>query len=59
MVLLYASKYHDVHMVLNVSGRYNLKRGIDEYFGKDFFERIKKDGFFYVKDKTGNLLLCV
>lgn len=54
VVLLYASKYHDVHMVLNVSGRYNLKRGIDEYFGKDFFERIKKDGFFYVKDKTGS-----
>ena len=59
MVLLYASKYHDIQMVLNVSGRHNLKRGIDERLGKDFFERIKKDGFIDVKNKTGNLLFCV
>ena len=59
MVLLYASKYHDVYMVLNVSGRYNLKTGIEERFGKDFFERIKMDGYVDVKNKTGILLLCV
>ncbi|XP_034700646.1 uncharacterized protein LOC117925686 isoform X1 [Vitis riparia] len=55
VVLLYASKYHDIQMVLNVSGRYNLKRGIDERLGKDFFERIKKDGFIDVKNKTGSV----
>ena len=58
MVLLYASKNHDVHMLLNVSGRYNLKRCMEEErIEKDFFERIKKDGFVDVKNKTGILLL--
>lgn len=59
MVLLYASKYRDISMVLNVSGRYNLKRGIGERLGEDFLERIKKDGFLDVKNKTGNLSFCV
>ncbi|XP_012076945.1 uncharacterized protein LOC105637890 [Jatropha curcas] len=54
VVLLYASKYHNISAVVNVSGRYDLRKGIEERFGKDFMEKIKKDGFIDVKDKAGN-----
>ncbi|XP_052199045.1 uncharacterized protein LOC127806083 isoform X2 [Diospyros lotus] len=59
VVLLYASKYHDITTVVNVSGRYNLKRGIEERMGKDFFERVTKDGYFDVKSKTGEVVYRV
>ncbi|KAJ7955903.1 alpha/beta-Hydrolases superfamily protein [Quillaja saponaria] len=49
VVLLYASKYHDIGIVVNLFGRYNLKAGIAERIGKDFMERIKQDGFIDVK----------
>ncbi|XP_048431435.1 uncharacterized protein LOC108865373 isoform X1 [Pyrus x bretschneideri] len=53
-VLLYASIYHDICTVVNVSGRYDLKRGIEEHYGKDFMEVIKKEGFIDVKNKSGD-----
>lgn len=53
VVLLYASKYHDVHNVVNVSGRYDLNRGIEERLGNDFLEKIKKDGFIDVRNTEG------
>ncbi|XP_042004436.1 uncharacterized protein LOC121753269 isoform X2 [Salvia splendens] len=55
VVLLYASKYHDIPAVVNLSGRYDLKRGIEERFGKDFMERLKKDGYMDVKTKKGEV----
>ncbi|KAI8553477.1 hypothetical protein RHMOL_Rhmol05G0019200 [Rhododendron molle] len=55
VVLLYASKYHDIPTVVNVSGRHNLERGIEERVGKDFFGRIKKDGYFDVKNRKGEV----
>ncbi|KAI3447143.1 hypothetical protein Pfo_003808 [Paulownia fortunei] len=55
VVLLYASKYHDIPAVVNVSGRYDLKRGIEERLGKKFFERLKKDGYIDVKTKEGEV----
>lgn len=51
MVLVYASKYHDINRVVNVSGRYNLERGIDDRLGKDFLQVLQKDGFIDVKTK--------
>jgi len=57
VVLLYASKYQDITTVFNVSGRYDLKRGIEERIGKDFMEKIKQDGFINVKNRTGNPFL--
>lgn len=54
VVLLYASKYHGIRTVVNVSGRYDLQRGIEERLGKDFLETIKKEGYLDVKNKTGN-----
>ncbi|KAJ9167963.1 hypothetical protein P3X46_019549 [Hevea brasiliensis] len=55
LVLLYASKYSDISSVVNVSGRYDLNRGIEERLGKDFMEKIKQEGFFDVKNKTGSV----
>ena len=57
MVLLYASMYHDVPVVVNLSGRFALDRGIEGRLGKKFLQRIKKDGFIDVKDRTGTLWL--
>ncbi|KAK8543715.1 hypothetical protein V6N13_025886 [Hibiscus sabdariffa] len=51
VVLLYASKYRDIRIVVNVSGRCDMKRGLAERFGEDFMEKIKKDG--YIDFKTG------
>ncbi|KAI4335288.1 hypothetical protein L6164_013949 [Bauhinia variegata] len=54
VVLLYASKYHDIKTVINISGRYDLKTGIEERLGKDYMERIRKDGFIDVKKRSGS-----
>lgn len=55
-MLLYASKYQDVPTVINVSGRYDLKRGMEDRLGEDFLQRIKKDGFLDVTTKNGILI---
>ncbi|TYK20090.1 Alpha/beta-Hydrolases superfamily protein isoform 1 [Cucumis melo var. makuwa] len=34
VVLLYASKYRDIHTVVNISGRFNLDKGIEGRLGK-------------------------
>jgi len=59
VVLLYASKYHDISTVINVSGRYALDKGIEERLGKDFERRINEDGFIDVKNRSGNVEYCV
>ncbi|KAJ0745655.1 putative feruloyl esterase [Helianthus annuus] len=53
VVVLYASLHHDIHTVVNVSGRYKMDRGIEERLGKDYLERVKKDGFIDIKSKKG------
>ncbi|XP_020597016.1 uncharacterized protein LOC110036823 isoform X2 [Phalaenopsis equestris] len=53
VVLLYASTHNDVPLIINLSGRFALERGIEGRLGKAFMQRIKKDGFIDVKDKTG------
>ncbi|KAL5715041.1 hypothetical protein ACHQM5_016927 [Ranunculus cassubicifolius] len=55
VVLLYASKYSDVPTVINVSGRYNLEKGVEERLGKDFMQNIQKDGFIDVIGKKGEV----
>ncbi|KAL7187778.1 hypothetical protein ACSBR1_037770 [Camellia fascicularis] len=55
VVLLYASTYNDVCKVVNISGRFNLKRGIEGRLGKDFLERIKQNGFIDVKNRKGKV----
>lgn len=59
--LLYASKYHDVPLIVNISGRFGLNHGIQGRLGKGFMQRITKHGFIDVKDKLGtpSLSKCV
>ncbi|XP_074559889.1 uncharacterized protein LOC141815925 isoform X2 [Curcuma longa] len=52
-IIGHSKVYHDVHIVINISGRFALERGIEGRLGKDFRQRIEKDGFIDVKDKTG------
>ncbi|GJZ30227.1 alpha/beta hydrolase fold protein [Tanacetum coccineum] len=55
-VVLYASSHHDIPIVVNVSGRYKMDRGIEERLGKDYFERAKRDGHIEIKSKKGKVL---
>lgn len=52
-VLLYASKYNDIRTVVNVAGRFDLRRGIEGRLGKDFREKMKQNGFIDVKNRRG------
>ncbi|KAK6119560.1 hypothetical protein DH2020_046689 [Rehmannia glutinosa] len=52
-VLLYASRYNDIHTIVNIAGRFNLKRGIEGRLGKDFLEKIEQYGFIDVKNRKG------
>ncbi|GAU34787.1 hypothetical protein TSUD_205910 [Trifolium subterraneum] len=56
VVLLYASKYHDIKTVANLSGRYDLKAGLEDRLGKDFIERIRKEGFIELKTKSDTII---
>lgn len=59
-VLLYASTYDDVKMVLNLSGRFDLKVGVKERFGEEFMQNIEKVGFVDMKDEKGiNIMLVM
>uniref|UniRef100_A0A0E0L539 Serine aminopeptidase S33 domain-containing protein n=2 Tax=Oryza punctata TaxID=4537 RepID=A0A0E0L539_ORYPU len=52
-VLLYASMYHDIPIIVNISGRFALERGIDGRLGKNFMQRIKKHGYVDVMNRKG------
>uniref|UniRef100_A0A0D9V291 Serine aminopeptidase S33 domain-containing protein n=1 Tax=Leersia perrieri TaxID=77586 RepID=A0A0D9V291_9ORYZ len=52
VVVLYASIYDDVSMVVNLSGRFHLERGIEERLGKEFMDIIEKEGYIDVKTKS-------
>ncbi|CAD6210023.1 unnamed protein product [Miscanthus lutarioriparius] len=45
--------------VINLSGRFNLERGIGDRFGNDYMERINQHGFIDVEDKTGCIIYRV
>lgn len=56
-MLLYASRYNDVEAIINISGRFNLERGMEGRLGKDFQNRIDRNGFIDVKSRRGRWLL--
>lgn len=56
-MLLYASRYNDVETIINISGRFNLERGIEGRLGKDFQNKIDQNGFIDVKSRRGRCLL--
>lgn len=45
IALIYASKYHDINTVINISGRYHLDRGIEVRLGENYMERIQENGY--------------
>ena len=53
MVVLYASIYGDVPMVVNLSGRFYLEKAVEERLGKEFMDRINKEGYIDVVNKSG------
>ncbi|KAG8051544.1 hypothetical protein GUJ93_ZPchr0001g29693 [Zizania palustris] len=55
VVALYASVYDDVCLIINVSGRFDLGKGIEERIGEGSIDRINKEGFLDVKDKSENV----
>ncbi|EES00954.1 uncharacterized protein LOC8078211 [Sorghum bicolor] len=59
VMVLYASIYNDVPMVVNLSGRFNLEKGIEERLGKEFMDRINKEGYIDVTNKSGKVLYRV
>jgi alpha/beta superfamily hydrolase len=59
VVILYASMYQDIPSVINISGRFNLERGIGDRFGNDYMERMNQYGFIDVRDKTGRFMYRV
>lgn len=58
-VLLYASKYNDISIVINISGRFNLERGIEGRLGLGYLQRIKQNGFIDVRNKKGKLSIVI
>ncbi|XP_054819791.1 putative uncharacterized protein YDL057W isoform X2 [Prosopis cineraria] len=59
VALLYASKYKDVDIIVNISGRFNLVKGIEGRLGKNFMQRIKRDGFIDAKNARGKIIYRV
>ncbi|PWA71688.1 alpha/beta-Hydrolases superfamily protein [Artemisia annua] len=55
VVLFYASRFKDVDNVVNISGRFDLRRGIEGRLGKDYLKRIKQYGFIDVANRKGNI----
>ncbi|XP_038880483.1 uncharacterized protein LOC120072143 [Benincasa hispida] len=55
VVLVYASKYKDVKIIVNVCGRYDMTKGIEKSLGENYEERMEKQGFVDIKDPTGML----
>ena len=53
MVVLYAPIYGDVPMVVNLSGRFYLEKAVEERLGKEFMDRINKEGYIDVVNKSG------
>lgn len=55
-VVLYASKYHDVPCVINISGRFALEKGILERFGgQEGLKKLEDEGVLDIKDAAGNV----
>ncbi|KAK1603190.1 hypothetical protein QYE76_016560 [Lolium multiflorum] len=59
VVIIYASMYQDVSRIINMSGRFDLKRGIADRLGNDYMERINQHGFIDVGQKKGQSIYRV
>nr|GEX99030.1 alpha/beta hydrolases superfamily protein [Tanacetum cinerariifolium] len=53
VVLFYALRFKDVKIVVNISSRFDLKRGIEGRLGKDYLKGMKQYGFIDVANRKG------
>nr|GEU52093.1 alpha/beta hydrolases superfamily protein [Tanacetum cinerariifolium] len=53
VVLFYALRFKDVNNVVNISGRFDIGRGIEGRLGKDYLKRMKQYGFIDVANRKG------
>jgi hypothetical protein len=53
-VLLYASIYDDIPVVVNIAGRLYMDRGIKERFGEGILDEIKSNGFKAMKSRRSD-----
>ncbi|BAT76823.1 hypothetical protein VIGAN_01488100 [Vigna angularis var. angularis] len=53
--ILYASKYNDVKTIVNLSGTHDLKVSLVSRYGKEFLERIRKEGFIELEAEPGGI----
>nr|GEV11376.1 alpha/beta hydrolases superfamily protein [Tanacetum cinerariifolium] len=51
VVLFYALRFKVVNNVVNISGRFDLRRGIEGRLGKDYLKRMKQYGFIDVANR--------
>nr|GFA36829.1 alpha/beta hydrolases superfamily protein [Tanacetum cinerariifolium] len=51
VVLFYALRFKDVNNVVNITGRFDLRRGIEGRLGKDYLKRMKQYGFIDVANR--------
>lgn len=59
IVLMYASLYNNVPIVVNISGRFLLDKSIELHLGKGYEEKIAKEGFVELKKNSGNYHLII
>jgi alpha/beta superfamily hydrolase len=59
VVIIYASMYQDVSRIINMSGRFDLKRGIADRLGNDYMDIINQHGFIDVGQKKGQSIYRV
>ncbi|CAF0789113.1 unnamed protein product [Didymodactylos carnosus] len=52
-ILLYASFYDDIPLIVNIAGRYRLDQGIRERFTKKQFDELDNNGYFIIKIRQG------
>ncbi|GKF76862.1 alpha/beta hydrolases superfamily protein [Tanacetum coccineum] len=55
VVLFYALRFKDVNNVVNISSRFDLRRGIEGHLGKDYLKRMKQYRFIDVANRKGKL----
>ncbi|KAM0938188.1 putative feruloyl esterase [Dioscorea sansibarensis] len=56
VVILYGSMYDDIGAIINISGRFTLQDGLEQRLGKNFMERIKRDGYLDLKKGKGEVI---
>ncbi|XP_010460756.1 PREDICTED: uncharacterized protein LOC104741569 [Camelina sativa] len=55
VVLVYASKYHDIRNVINLTGYSDLKKDLVRRLGENYLERIEQQGYIDAREEWRNI----